>query len=94
MFGRYDLLLEPSAVELPVMLARLNATFGLSLIGDPESADCRVRWNSTCRFELVLFSTCPPDAPEHAPYHLQTPFTFKHQERPKGAPNPTAVTPR
>lgn len=65
----------------PLQLVRLQSTFGLDLIGDPSSADCRVHWDSRSRFELVLFSLLPlsGDGGSHEP------FTFRHEER-VGAP--------
>jgi len=75
----FNLILEAEAVEASVQLARLQSSFGLHLVGDPESPDCRVRWTPASRFELVLFSTLRAGSLVHEP------FTFRHQERP-GAP--------
>ena len=79
-----SLILEPEAVELSVQLLRLQGTFGLALIGDAENEDCRVRWNPSCRFELILFST-RRDGGCHEP------FTFRHEERPNAPDTLLAV---
>ena len=70
---------EPTIDPPAVQVERLRAVFGLEAMDDPASADCRLRWSSSCRFELVLFSVtrAGADWPE--------PFVFRHQERP-GAP--------
>ena len=81
--AEYNLILEPEAVEMGPILARLSSTFGLKLIGEPEVRpdDCKVVWDFTCRFELIIFSTVHPDDP-NGPHEV---FKFRHQER-AGAP--------
>jgi hypothetical protein len=73
MFGassHQDLLLEEAALDMPTQLMQLKATFGLEV-----SDDGRVRWMSSCRFELVLFSLINTES------GAQHPFIFRHRER-------------
>ena len=58
MFGgpSLSLILEETAVERSVQLARLVATFGLDVVDDHQSAENAVCWSEYCRFELVIFS--------------------------------------
>ena len=89
MFGgpSLSLILEETAVERPVQLARLVATFGLDVVDDQESAENAVCWSEYCRFELVVFSVSvavegEATADGAAPPRLERPFTFRHRERP------------
>lgn len=85
MFGyddMYDFPLEKEAIELGVQLELMQQMFGLEVFTPPNSMEQHVRWNSKCRFALVIFSV----------YKLQSsgetyeePWTFVHEERP-GAP--------
>ena len=81
MFGydsMYDFPLETEAIELDVMLQRMKTMFNLEVLDGPDQ---RVRWNSKCRFALVIFSV----SREHKGMTIQVPWTFVHEERP-GAP--------
>ena len=89
MFGgpSLSLILEETAVERPVQLARLVATFGLDVVDDQESVENAVCWSEYCRFELVVFSVSvavegEATADGAAPPRLERPFTFRHRERP------------
>ena len=81
MFGydsMYDFPLEVESIELDVQLERMKSMFNLEVL---EGADPKVRWNSKCRFALVIFSVTR----EHNGMTIQVPWTFVHEERP-GAP--------
>jgi len=68
------LLLEEAVVEEAVLFSHLRNAFHLETA---EVGGC-VRWNSSCRFELIVFSL-ESATREHVP------FSFRHQER-EGAP--------
>jgi protein-tyrosine phosphatase len=86
MFGHdsmYDFPLETDALEPEVQHQRLSEMFGLEVvpISDTANFDQPVRgfrWNSKCRFALVIFSV---HFQENGGTY-QEPWTFVHTERP------------
>jgi protein-tyrosine phosphatase len=84
MFGGPDLsmILEETAVERSVQLARLVSTCGLDVVGDKLSEENAVCWSGSCRFELILFSIEESaDAGSGSGGGRHRPFTFRHIER-------------
>jgi len=71
----FDMILEATACERSVQLARLNTTFGLDLVGEHLDGECAVCWTDSCRFELIIFSLIGSESQMHRP------FTFRHVER-------------
>lgn len=91
MFGyddMYDFPLEKEAIEESVQLELMKKMFGLEVFFKERSTNKEplVRWNSKCRFALVIFSVykaLKDGSGGHEAY--QEPWTFVHEERP-GAP--------
>mmetsp|Transcript_30001 Transcript_30001/g.72809 ORF Transcript_30001/g.72809 Transcript_30001/m.72809 type:complete len:831 (+) Transcript_30001:71-2563(+) len=89
MFGfddMYDFPIEDEAIEQKVQLELMQQMFGLEVFFKDESKEPYVKWNSKCRFALVIFSVykaLEDGSGGHQPY--QEPWTFVHEERP-GAP--------
>ena len=85
MFGyddMYDFPLEKEAIELGVQLELMKEMFGLEVFTLPNSMEQHVRWNSKCRFALVIFSVFKRSSSGEI---YEEPWTFEHNERP-GAP--------
>lgn len=88
----YDFPLETDAIDLKVQLQRLEELFGLEIVPISTPRDGQqqedpsqhappqrgVRWNSKCRFALVIFSVYFKKEDEV----YQEPWTFEHTERP------------
>jgi hypothetical protein len=86
MFGydaMYDFPLEKEAIELRVQLELMQKMFGLEVISPVDSTEQHVRWNSKCRFALVIFSVYRIDTKTGETY--EEAWCFHHKERP-GAP--------
>jgi len=82
MFGyddMYDFPLERELIEPAVQLSLLQSMFSLEVFTPEDSTEQHVRWNSKCRFALVIFSVVKstPDGDL-----LEEPWTFIHEERP------------
>ena len=85
MFGydpMYDFPLEKEAIELGVQLDLMQKMFGLEVVSPEDSTEQHVRWNSKCRFALVIFSVYKT-RPTGETY--EEAWSFVHEERP-GAP--------
>lgn len=85
MFGhddKYDFPLEKEAIEIGVQLGLMKRMFGLEVFTPKGSTEQLVRWNSRCRFALVIFSVFRDNGTNQK---TEEPWTFKHAERP-GAP--------
>lgn len=85
MFGyddMYDFPLEKEAIELGVQLDLMKSMFDLEVFTPDNSTEQHVRWTSTCRFALVIFSVFKTNS---AGESFEEPWTFMHHERP-GAP--------
>lgn len=85
MFGHddmYDFPLEKEAIELGVQLDLLQKMFGLEVYTPENATEQHVRWNSKCRFALVIFSVFKTNS---AGQTYEEPWSFVHEERP-GAP--------
>ena len=86
MFGyddMYDFPLEKETIELGVQLELMQTMFQLEVFTPVGKTEQYVRWNSTCRFALVIFSVFQTN--DVSGFTWEEPWTFVHQERP-GAP--------
>jgi hypothetical protein len=82
----YDFPIEDEAIEQKVQLELMQQMFGLEVFFKSQSKEPYVRWNSKCRFALVIFSVfkaLEDGSGGHADF--QEPWMFMHEERP-GAP--------
>lgn len=82
MFGfddMYDFPLEKEAIELGVQLDLMQNMFGLEVFTPDDSTEQHVRWNSKCRFALVIFSVNKTSPTGEL---CEEPWTFVHEERP------------
>ena len=82
MFGyddMYDFPLESDLIEPAVQLDLIQSMFGLEVFTPEHSTEQYVRWNSKCRFALVIYSVVKMSPEGELP---EEPWTFIHEERP------------
>ena len=83
MFGfddMYDFPLETEVIDLGVQLRLMQEMFDLEVFMPDGSAEQHVRWNSRCRFALVIFSVFKSSPAGEL--GEEKPWTFLHEERP------------